>query len=322
MQKNKDKVEIKPLQPVKSKLNWLAFMLLGAVIFCGALLSTRNGSGFALAVSMCVGLVGCAIVVTRKVDPETRRRSMLYLLPMVFGFALSVYPFQSPIPAIIGVGTMIALVMWFGVLRHPIEFRQAMKQFRAGEKLRALQLTTLAIKKRPTHWESYQLRSTINTALFRSIEAERDAHAAIRLKPDNYTCYNALGRALLAQERYLEADDAFSKAIELAPHYTLNHYNKGLTHYRLEQFDEAIKHFEFAVRGRMPFEEWQLLANYYLGCSLSQVGETKKAQQAFRALKRFRHSYNELVSLHQDMPDYPAVLQSRKELEDMRSHLV
>lgn len=280
-----------------------------------------NRGRFGLAVSGCVGLVGFIAFTTRKADSETRRRSILWSLPMALGFVLSFGPFRSAIPAVIGLGTTIVLAVWFGILRHPVELRQALKQFQAGEKLRALQLVTLAIKKNSTHWESYQFRSVVNSTLFRIVEAERDARTAIRLKPANHTCHNALGQALLAQERYLEANDAFSKAIELAPHYAVNHYNKGLVYYRLEQFDEAIEYLEFAVRGRMPFEEWQLLANYYLGCSLLQVGETQQAQWAFRALRRFRRGYSELINLYQDIPDYPVVLQIRRELEDISSYL-
>ncbi|MCP4526380.1 MAG: tetratricopeptide repeat protein [Aestuariibacter sp.] len=274
-----------------------------------------------MAVSFCIGLVGYVAFTTRKADPKTRQRSILWSLPMAFGFALSFYPFQSGIPAVIGFGTTIALAVWFNVLRHPVEFRQALKQFQAGEKLRALELVTSSIKKNSTHWESYQFRSVIYAALFRVVKAERDARTAMRLEPDNHICYNALGQALLAQERYLEANDAFSKAIELAPHYTVNHYTKGLVCYRLEQFDEAIKYLEFAVRGRMHFEEWQLLANYYLGRSLLQVGDTQKAQRAFRALGQFRRGYNKLVNLYQDIPHYPTVLQIRRELEDISGYL-
>jgi tetratricopeptide (TPR) repeat protein len=321
MPNDKDEITIKSIRPVTSILDWFALLLLASVVCCGAFFASINESGFAFAVSVGIGLVSFVALITRKTDSETRRRSILWSLPPAFGFVLSVYPFRSAIPAIIGMGTTIALVAWFGILRHPVEFRQALKQFRAGEKLRALQLLTLAIKKRPTHWESYQARSVINSALFRIIEAEGDARTAIRLKPDNHTCHNALGQALMAQERYLEANDAFTKAVGLAPHYAINHYNKGLVYYRLEQFNEAIKHLEFAVRGRMPFEEWQLLANYYLGCSLLRVGETQKAQQAFGVLGRFRRGYARLVNLYQDVPDYPVVLQTRRELEDISGYL-
>jgi Flp pilus assembly protein TadD len=321
LRKNKDRIKFKQIRPVTSVLDFLALLLCASPVLCGRLFSYVDESGFAWAASICVGVVGFAAYTARKADSETRRRSILLSLPMGFGFMLTVYPFRSGIPAAIGLGTTIALAVWFGILRHPVEFRRALKQFKAGEKLRALQLVTLAIKKNSTHWESYQFRSFVNLALFRTIEAERDARAAIRLKPDNHACHSALGQALMAQERYLEANDAFSKAIELAPHYTVYHYSKGLVYYRLGQFDEAIEYLEFAVRGRMPFEEWLLLANYYLGRSLLQVGETRKAQWAFRALTRFRRGYSELIDLYRDIPDYPGVLQIRRELEDISSYL-
>ncbi len=322
MPNNKDKTEIKPLRPITSILDWLTTLLLAFITSCVALFSFFSRSWFAFAASVCIGLIGLVVLRTRRLEPETRRRGIICSLPVAFGVALSIYPFQSAIPLLIGFGGTIALAVWFGILRHPVELRQALEQFRAGKKLQAAQLTTLAIEKHPTHWESYQFRSVINSSLFRIVEAERDARVAMRLKPDNHTCHNALGQALLAQERYSEADNAFSKAVELAPHYAFNHYCKGIVCYRLEQFNEAIRYLKFTIRGRMPFEEWRLLANYYLGCSLLHIGETKKAQKAFQALKRFRHVYDRMVELYQDVPDYPAALQFRRELEDINNHLV
>jgi tetratricopeptide (TPR) repeat protein len=321
MQSDKDKIEIKSLKTASKIPGWLGPLLLIPVFLCGSFFIFTTQNGLVLALFLAVIMMSIAAFQMRRFEPEVRRRYILYLLPAASGFVLSVYPFRSGIPALLGIVTTLILFVWYGILRHPIEYRQALKQLQAGETLKALQLATSALRKHPAHWESYQLRSTINTILFRAIEAKNDAYAAIQLKPNNHLCYSALGQSLLALESYTEAQEAFSKALELAPNYVLHHYNLGFAYYRLGQFREAIPYLEFAVRNRLDFDEIQLLAIYYLGSSLSQVGETQKASQTFDTLKQFHSSYNKLVKRYQDAPDYPYVLLLRQDFDDINSYL-
>ncbi len=321
MQNDKDKIEIKPLKTTSKIPGWIGPLLLIPTFLCASLLIYFTQDGLVSAIVLVVIILGILAFKNRGAEPARLLKGILYFLPMALGFVLSVYPFRSGIPALIGLGITAGLGAWYVVLRHPVEYRQALKQLQAGETLKALQLATFALKKHPAHWESYQLRSTIYSILFRAIEARNDAYAAIRMKPDNHLCYSALGQSLLALESYTEAQEAFAKALELAPNYLLHHYNLGFAYYRLGQFREAIPYLEFAVRGRLEFDEIQLLTIYLLGSSLSQVGETQKASQTFDRLKQFHSSYNKLVKRYQDAPDYPHILIMRQDLENIRTYL-
>jgi Tfp pilus assembly protein PilF len=322
MQNDKDKIEIKSLKTTSKIPGWMGLLLLVPTFLCASLLIYFTQDGLVSVIVLVVIVLGMVIFKNRGVEPARLLRGILYLLPLALGFVLSAYPFRSSVPALIGLGTTVGLGVWYVILRHPVEYRQALKQFQAGETLKALQSTTSALKKHPAHWESYQLRSTINIILFRAIEARNDAYAAIRLEPNSHLCYSALGQSFLALESYTEAQDAFAKALELAPNYVSHHYNLGLAYYRLGQFREAIPYLEFAVRVRLEFDETQLLATYYLGSSLLQVGETQQATQTFDRLKQFHSGYNKLVKRYQDAPDYSYVLILRQELDDISSYLI
>ena len=321
MPSNKNEIKLKNIYPMKSKFDWIAPLMFFLFISCGTFFTFTSDSWIPIAIAASVSLLGIVAFRNRRLDFEARKQINLWFLPTAIGILLSAYPFNSAVPAVVGVIVTILLVAWYGFLRHPPEYRQAHKQFSGGNKLQALTLISLAIEKKPSHWEYYQFRSGIHYFLYKFIEAERDARAALRLKPDIHTSLNALGQALSAQERYLEAKEALSKAVENAPFYSINHLNMGVVNFRLEHFQEAVENIEFALTGKLPFEENLLFATYYLGRSLEQIGKIQKAQEILNSLKKFQDEYIVQVNQFQDLPDYPMVLRTRKELEDMGNYI-
>ncbi|MBN1487425.1 MAG: tetratricopeptide repeat protein [Anaerolineae bacterium] len=248
----------------------------------------------------------------------------IFLITIPFWISLVwalVTPFGGMLPLLIGLGLSILLALWIRFFRHPQEYRLALKHFNNGEPHKALQLINIAIKKRPGHGEAYLLRANIHLHLFEFLEAERNAHSAVNLIPQNYRAYQSLGTALLDQQRYNEADKAYSKALDLASQYATNYFYKGMVCYRLGEFEKARQLFEMALQKQNSPANIKLLASYYLANCLSAAGEEQPAQSLRLKLKRYRKSYDGLVTLYREAPDHADVLLMRSELRDMRRYM-
>jgi len=78
----------------------------------------------------------------------------------------------------------------------------------------------------------------------RAVELYRQA---VALYPDLAAGWNNLGVALLEQQRYLEAAEAFVQAAQRAPTDPRPLYNLGLTWERTGYLRDALKHYERAL---------------------------------------------------------------------------
>ena len=316
----KQKIEIYPIRSLNTIWDKIAVFALAVGFGIGILAIIFFDSKIIFVLCVVGSFLGFILLKNRNALPEVRWFYIWFFIPIAFGFSLSVYSAGDLTPLLFGASIAGFIALWFGFLRHPSSFRAASKAFQAGDQLQALQYINQTLNQYPTHWESYQLRSTIQLMLYKIIEAERDARKAIKLKPKHYLCHNALGMALLPQERYTEAKDALSRALELAPQYAINYFNMGLVAYRLGEFQEAIKYLHVALTNEIPPDSY-LLGYYYLGQSFLQVGDIKNANIALETLKKHKVSYEKLVARYKDRPDYPSIVLIRHELEDIKSHL-
>jgi tetratricopeptide (TPR) repeat protein len=70
--------------------------------------------------------------------------------------------------------------------------------------------------------------------------AEKAAREAIRLRPSQYAAHYHLGRALLLQQRYVEAIAAFEQARELNPGASLPDLGLGQVYLAQGDYDKAL----------------------------------------------------------------------------------
>jgi tetratricopeptide (TPR) repeat protein len=105
--------------------------------------------------------------------------------------------------------------------------------------------------------------AAIRADSWRLVEAERYAEAepllrrVIELKPSDYRASHDLGRALMGMDRCQEAVDVFEKMVGLNPSdevYTDTFYRIGLCLMKLEQWKEALIHFQILHDAALEFE--------------------------------------------------------------------
>ncbi len=316
----KRKVELYPIRSLKSAWDRIALVVLAAGLGFGLLAISFSPSISLFAVCLTAGFLGFILIKSRNMEPDVRRMYVWFFVPLALGVLLSVYPEANIIPLLLGGGIAALAVLWLGLLRYPPLYRAAIKAYRSGDHIQALNYLSQALSQYPNNWESYQLRCAIYLALFKIIEAEHDARKALEIKPGHYMCRLNLGAALMAQQRYVDAKDAFSRALESAPQIALNYYHRGLASYRLGEFQEAIRYFRVALDNEIP-PGTALLGNYYLGNSLLQIGDHDQAKLAYQALKKYKVDFERLVTRYKDAPDYPTVMTVRRDLADIETHL-
>ncbi len=288
--------------------------------FIAALVSGMMGSRSIPALSIFFGLAGVAYCKSRAAEEQVRYIWFALLLPAAAGISLAIYPFEHAGPAILGVGASILIGWWLLVLRYPPEFRSASNALRAGNYAQALNLLNHAIQSAPRMWEGYQTRSGIYLKLCNIAEAERDALRSLQLQPNNPACLTTLGNVRLAQERPDEADQLFAKALELAPQTAIHYYNVGTSYYRRGEFEQAASYLRTALDKRLTGEAC-LYLHYHLGRSLSHIGDNAGAAAQYAAMKNYRDVYERFAKEAADAPDYPGVVATRRQLQEMKEYM-
>ena len=185
----------------------------------------------------------------------------------------------------------------------------------------ALELVDKSIDARPTFWESYQLRAMIHLANMQLAFAERDAKMAIDLNPKAHPVYNTLGHIYLAQENFPAAEDAYGRALDLAPGYALYLYHLGLSEFRQGKYRDAAESFAASTQGTLPTAEYDLQARYYLARCLEELDEPEKAAEAEAQMAQFGHGLEPLQKMIARQPDYAHLEQMRADLDDIAARL-
>ncbi|WP_368239169.1 protein kinase domain-containing protein [Candidatus Uabimicrobium amorphum] len=69
---------------------------------------------------------------------------------------------------------------------------------------------------------------------------------AVKSKPMFYSAWLSIGRIHLGKKKYSEAAKSFNNALKVK-HGPQAHFSMGVTQYRLQDYDEAIRHYSLAV---------------------------------------------------------------------------
>ncbi len=128
---------------------------------------------------------------------------------------------------------------------------------------RSLELLTEALEERPEQPDLLYSRGLLAAQLNRLELIEKDMRLLIELQPENAHAYNALGYTLADQtDRYEEALDLISKALEFLPEdpYILD--SMGWVQYRLGDIDQALDYLQQA---------WEIKKDAEIAAHLGEV---------------------------------------------------
>jgi tetratricopeptide (TPR) repeat protein len=115
----------------------------------------------------------------------------------------------------------------------------------AEEYTRALELVGAPEQE---HWTVVYFRAISNERSGQWEKAETDFRTALRLEPDHPSVLNYLGYSLIDRgEKLDEAMAMIEKAVELRPNDGYIVDSLGWAHYKLGDYDEAVKHLERAI---------------------------------------------------------------------------
>lgn len=113
---------------------------------------------------------------------------------------------------------------------------------------RSLELLTDALEERPEQPDLLYSRGLLAAQLNKIELIERDMRRLIEIQPENAHAYNALGYTLADQtERYDEALELISKALEYRPDDPFILDSMGWVHYRIGNNEKAIEYLERAL---------------------------------------------------------------------------
>ncbi|HXE74572.1 MAG TPA: tetratricopeptide repeat protein [Candidatus Xenobia bacterium] len=142
----------------------------------------------------------------------------------------------------------------------------------------AQETLTALERARPDYAETHFLRGRIAEEEGDHARAEAHLRHYLRLKPQDVVGLGELGVALLAQEKYDEAEPLFQQVLARRPESGVAHYNLGLLGNRRGEHEKARAHLEAAAR-LLPEDAG---VQYQLGTSLARLGELAKAEEALR----------------------------------------
>jgi tetratricopeptide (TPR) repeat protein len=169
--------------------------------------------------------------------------------------------------------------------------------------------------------------------------AEREADTLLDENPDDAEALAALGVALVGQSRYAEAEDAYRKALEIAPGYGAARHNLGAMLAKVERVEESLAELDRAtdagIRGvEIDFNRSSALMKLYrfeegeqlLASSVKATptyADAQKLLAQFRFMRGDENFADELGRATQDYPDNPElqlafaqVLHGANRLED------
>ncbi len=308
-------------QEMRSSL--LLPMALGlAIFFIGAVVVIFSPWPFwsTITVVIAVLLLIYLLWSTRGAGWTLRLLAMAIAIPAVIGISAGLAN-GSTAYALLGVGLTMLFLVLLRFFQTPLSFRAANGRFRRSDLEGALELVDKSIATRPDFWESYQLRAMIDLANMHFVHAERDAQQAIAINPQAHPVYNTLGHIYLAQERFPEAEDAYGRALDLAPGYVLYLYHLGLSEFRQGKYRDAAESFAASTQGSLPTAEYDLQARYYLARSLREIGEAEKAAEAEAQMAEFAYGLEPLKRSIARQPNYPHLEQIHADIEDISNLL-
>jgi tetratricopeptide (TPR) repeat protein len=107
--------------------------------------------------------------------------------------------------------------------------------------------------------------------------------------PNAWLAHNNLGSLLRQANQTEDAIGHFEQALRIKPDFAEGHYNWGVTLARINRTPEAIEHYEQALRINPDFAE----VHYNLGVALAESGRIPEAMEHWEQALRLKPDYAE-----------------------------
>jgi tetratricopeptide (TPR) repeat protein len=152
-----------------------------------------------------------------------------------------------------------------------------------------------------TRWRLAQATQK-NLPLDQQIQAIGEYENAVRLSPNDYRFWMALGTASEQAGDRVKAEQALKRAVELAPHYAYPHWYLGNLLLRSGRYDEAFAELRIASEADVEFQpqQFNLIWEIY-GADLegmkNAVGESSLRRAKFALYLLNRQKYEEGLRL-------------------------
>ncbi|MBE0689904.1 MAG: tetratricopeptide repeat protein, partial [Anaerolineae bacterium] len=243
---------------------------------------------------MLAAIVGSAIIIGARMEPEDRSRWLAILLPALGALLLGVTILPGYLWLLGGaaVGWVIAGLFIFRA-RAPMAIRQAVKHLRKSDYAEAVKILDALIKQEPNDLNHYRFRAEVLRIWGKLDRARRDYLKMVDLAPDSAPAFNGLAEVEFQSGDYRAALDAAHKAVELAPDDWVAFYNLGMIEDRLGQSEQVITHLEQAMQKKVRDARHRALIHFYMTRAYQRLGNAEAARTALAALKRERAGLEE-----------------------------
>jgi hypothetical protein len=201
------------LSPRELRSSFLLPVVIALVIWLvGVVVYLIVPGEFNTAVSIIIGIALFAYLLyyTRHARPAVRLLALVFAVPAMVGIALS-FSSGSARPLVIGVGITFLLLVVQRLLDTPVSYRVALRYFSQGRMDEALAMINKAVEARPDFWESQQLRALIHLTRLDFTRAEKDARAAIALRPVPIPFTTRWGRSIWRRSSSSERPKSMSR---------------------------------------------------------------------------------------------------------------
>ena len=274
----------------------------------------------ALAIMLGGGLIIFLLYWTRTANWQLRLLGLLFALPALAGITTGLTQGKSRF-IVIGVGATFLLLIIQRVFQMPTSYLIASNQFQKGNYEHALRLINKSLDARPDFPESYQLRASIRMIYKQFAKAEQDAKKAIALQPQMHGNFNTLGQIYLAEGKYALAYEMFDKAVAIDETIAMNQYHKGLTAYRMGNFKLAAEALSISTKKTLPLIEYDLLAHFYLGQTLTQLKQLELAETAVETMQKFSDGLPYVEEMVANQSEFDHIVQMRQEIVELKRML-
>ena len=110
----------------------------------------------------------------------------------------------------------------------------------------AIKACTAVIASYPENYEAYIVRAAGNTAIEDYSAAQQDLNTALRLQPDNAKALLEKAAINCLMECYVDAMQDLNRSIHLEPDNADTYVIRGITHFHLGEYENALDDFQMA----------------------------------------------------------------------------
>ncbi|MDX2136508.1 MAG: tetratricopeptide repeat protein [Chloroflexota bacterium] len=241
-----------------------------------------------------MALVGAAVIIGGRMDPQERGRWLGVLIPALGAIALGLTVLPQYLGVLVG-GAFGWVVVGLFIFRSraPEGLKQAVKHFRRNQYAEAVKELDQIIKDDPQNPNHYRFRGEVLRVWGKLDRARRDYLKMTELAPESPLAFNGLSEVQLQMGDLRGALASAHNAAALAPGDWVALYNLGMIADRLGESRQAIEHLDKALALKVNDSRHRALIHFYLARAHARLNDMTAAVAALDQLKRHRAGLEE-----------------------------